>query len=185
LNTQLEALQGNTSDSCQCQQQAASLIFDKQQTNCCADSAGASSNSVPLTISDQYASEEISAKCSHVPATGSLPPSPIFNTITLQCTNMVTRVKYVFLWNGQKIKRILARVVLSDMSTASGLVTQSFEAVWHYYTESQMNTIISVTQFDAYVSSLSYVQSQLSGSLGLPGFSFNFQKSYLIRFFSN
>jgi hypothetical protein len=162
FNAQLVASSSNPNDSCQCQQQASTLIFDKRQTDSCGSNSSNSGTS-PSTVSDQYVSDTL-GQCQYVTIVpGAIPMSPIYNTNSQKCTNIVTRVKYVVFWNGQNIIRILVRIVLSDIESSSK-VTQSFEVKWQYYVDSIMQKIVSVAQFEAFLATTkSLRENQISG----------------------
>jgi hypothetical protein len=82
------------------------------------------------------------------------------------CNNTVVRIKNVFIWNNSTIIRILSRIILTDVDTNKvKTISPMFETKWLYQTNDNLN-VASVTQYDQYISSISYINSLRSGVVG-------------------
>jgi len=97
-----------------------------------------------------------------------------FSKANGDCLNAVAGVKYVIFWNGNSIKRVLARIILTDVPNTNAQLKQMFELVWTYLPPNDVLNLNSITTTDAYddlfsgedSASESYLSRQKSGNKG-------------------
>lgn len=157
-----------SADNCGCKSSPNTLIFDQYQTNACTTS---STSALPVTSTipdklnkDSYASE------SCVSLIVNTPSSPAVNPAGNGCDNVVTRIKYVFLWNNKTIKKVLVRVVYgSVLFSQFKKIKQLYEIKWYPYdsTDTALTAVNTMTQFETYLTS-----KQKDYLSGLKGFIF-------------
>lgn len=96
------------------------------------------------------------------------PSTPGVNAAGDGCDNVVTRVKYVFLWNNRAIVKVLVRVVYGNILFSQySNVKQLYETKWFPYdsTDADLVAVTTMTQFEAYLKNKE--KDSLSGLKGI------------------
>lgn len=103
---------------------------------------------------------------------------------------MVSGVKYILFWNGGSVKKVLARIILTDVQLDTKPITikQMFEAKWNYLPSAndQFNllSVDTMTKYENVITSEAYLKSLRSGIKGeLHIKRFNFNLAYLVNKF--
>lgn len=101
------------------------------------------------------------------------------------CRNVLAGIKHLIFWQGNSIKKILTRVLLTDIDIGSRNFKQFFETKWiHLPSPNQdsfnLNTIASVSEYDDLITSLDFLKTMRSGHKGYVN-----GKPIISGFFSN
>lgn len=102
-----------------------------------------------------------------------------------RCKNVLAGIKHLIFWQGNSIKKILTRVLLTDIDIDDKNFKQFFETKWiHLPSSSQdnfnLNTIATVSEYDDLITSLDYLKTMRSGHRGYVN-----GKPIISGFFSN
>lgn len=91
-----------------------------------------------------------------------------------KCLNVVASVKHLLFWRGGDLKKIITRIILTDVeygTTGSKQIKQMFELKWNYLPEGSadprdFNSVTSMSDYDELILSQAYLNDQKSGVKG-------------------
>lgn len=97
-------------------------------------------------------------------------PNLNIQLVNNMCMNVLFGIKHLLFWQGNSIKKILTRVLLTDVKIDDKNFKQLFETKWVYLPANQdnfnLNGINTVSDYDKLISGVDYLKSLRSGHRG-------------------
>lgn len=93
----------------------------------------------------------------------------ILNFSAGRCLNVLAGVRYVLIWKGGAVVKVLARVILTDVTydaqTSSALLKQFYQIEWNYNSDI-LSDVATISGYDAAINQVSYYAQENSGTKG-------------------